>query len=71
MEDKPIENIVNDYLYSELEWVKKRINELSELNYISRSDKMREKELETLYRKEAFYIMQLAKLKGIIKPTVN
>lgn len=71
MEEKPIENIVNDYLYSELEWVKKRINELSDLNYISRSDKMREKELETLYRKEAFYIMQLAKLKGIIKPTVN
>ncbi|MGE5400574.1 MAG: hypothetical protein ACM3S2_09230 [Ignavibacteriales bacterium] len=71
MEERSAEDVTRSFLCSELEYVKKRIRELSDKSICRRNDSYMYTELEFLYKKEAFYILQLARLKGILKPTIN
>jgi hypothetical protein len=71
MKEKPVEQIASDYIYMELEYVRKRIQELTGRRLIGIPEISRSNELELLYKKEAYYIFQLAKLKGIFNPVVN
>jgi hypothetical protein len=71
MEEKSVQQIYSDYLYTELEYVRKRIDELKMNRFTGVLAISKNVEMETLLRKEAFYILQLARLKGIIKSSVN
>ncbi|MGE5680519.1 MAG: hypothetical protein ACM34K_06510 [Bacillota bacterium] len=71
MAERPVNDIYCSYIYAELEYVRKRIQELTDRNFKGVPEISRNLELESLFKKEAYYILQLANLKGVFKQFIN
>jgi hypothetical protein len=71
MKDKPLKEIACDYYYRELDLVRKRIQELTDNHFSGVPEISRTLEMGALCKREAYYLLQLVAIKGILGPGLN